>query len=342
MRVLAKQFLIGITAILLLSASLSADVKQDSESKVKIKGTLGSVMKLFGANKATRTVTYLKGDLQRTDTFDKKKKKVVRSEIVDLEGEKFIKIDRKKKKYTIMTFEEWREMLKSGLASVLNQQDGEYSEDEPQQSNEPKTEVKVNFTVDVETPGDTEIMAGHNAEKAIVTLKVEGETITEKEGQEPQKAKGGMIVRSTNWMAHSVKGQDEMMAFALKLAEKLGMAPGQGGMAGLAESVMQSNEQLAAAITKLQEESDKLSGVPMRTHTVFESFGQEMKPKENESKQEGVKMPSVGGLLKGFGKKKKKDNVLLEIKAKVNEYSTETLSGDLFVLSSKYKLEKKK
>lgn len=341
MRVLAKQFLTCVMTVLVLSASLVADVKQDSETKVKIKGAIGSVIKMFGGGKAKRTVTYLKGDMQRTDTFDKKKKKVVRSQIVDLNGEKFIDIDRKKKKYTIITFEEWRELLESGLASALTKPKGEQ-----QQKDKPETEIDVSFTVDVETPGDTEMMAGYKAEKVIVTLKIEGEGATEKEGEEPQKVKGGMIVRSTNWIAHSAEGQDEVRAFALKLAEKLGMTPGQGGLAGLVGNLMESNEQLAAAITELQKESDKLSGVPMRTHTVFEAWGQEMKPKESQPEKDEVKMPSVGGLFKKFGKKKnkdkEKDNVLLEMKTKVNEYSTETLSTDLFVVPSKYKLKKKK
>ena len=110
-------------------------------------------------------------------------------------------------------------------------------------------------------------------------------------------------------------------------------------------NLMQSNEQLAAAITKLQKESDKLSGVPMRVHTVFETWGQDLKPKDSEPEQEEIKMPSVGGLLKGFGKKKskkkEKDNVLLETTTKVKKYETAPLSDDLFVVPTKYKREKK-
>ncbi len=328
-------------AALFLTTAVRADVTQKSETKVEIKGAIGSMMKMFGGNKPVRTVTYLKGNRQRTDTVDKKGK-VKSSNIVDLDREVFINIDHKKKKYTEMTFEQWREMLKSGFSGLMNR-----DREEPQQKDNDKPEVNLKFSVDVKATGESKKVAGYDAEKVILELKVEGEgeSSTKKEGEKPEHVKGGMNVRSTNWVAKSVAGGDEMRAFASKFAEKMGMEPGQGGMAGAIAQLLKSNEQLAAAMKELQEESSKLSGVPMSVHTVFETWGQSDKMKEEDSPQ----MPKgLGGMLKGFGRKKmskKKDggpNVLLETTMQVTSYSTDPVSGDLFSAPANYKREEVK
>jgi len=322
-------------AALFLTTAVRADVTQKSETKVEIKGAVGSMMKMFGGNKPVRTVTYLKGNRQRTDTVDKKGK-VKSSNIVDLDREVFINIDHKKKKYTEMTFEQWREMLKSGFAGIMNQK-----RDDSPKSDEEKPNMNLKFSVDVEAPGESKKIAGYNAEKVIVELKIEGEGSAEKEGEEPERVKGGMNVRSTNWVAKSAAGSEEMRAFARKFAEKLGMDPGQGGMAGAVAQLLKSNEQLAAAMKELRTESDKLAGTPMYVHTVFETWGESDKMKDDDNEQQMPK--GFGGLLKGFGKKKmskKKDdgpNVLLETTMKVTSYSTDSLSNDLFVAPANYK-----
>ncbi len=336
MHKLVKQLLTVLITISLTAAGLQADVKQDIETKVVVKGPLGSMMKVFGGNKPKKTTTYLKGNLQRTDTYNKKGK-VTNSQVVDLNRGVFISMDWKKKKYTEMTFEEWREMLNSGLASVFNPEKGE-----SKKSDEPATEVDFSIKVDVETPGDTKKIAGYNTENIILNLKVEVEA-TQKD-EDPQKMKGGMIVRSTNWMASSVDGGDEIRAFALKLAEKLGMEAGAGGFTDAIAKLLQNNKQLGEAMAELKKESSKLSGTPMHVHTVFETWGQKMDAGKGDDEE--AQMPkSIGGLLKGFGKKKmdKKDdggaNVLLETTTKINKHSTAPLASDLFDVPANFKRE---
>ena len=80
----------------LLFAS-APDLKKAYSTKVELKGTLGSMMKLFGGNKPTYQVEYLKGDLKRIDTVDKKGK-IISSQIIDLDRELFITVDYSNKK----------------------------------------------------------------------------------------------------------------------------------------------------------------------------------------------------------------------------------------------------
>ena len=321
------------------AASLIADVKQESTTKMDFKAGLGTMMKLFGAEKPIRTVEYVKGNLHRSDRLDKKGKKVEETTITDLDREMFITINHKKKKYTEMTFAEWKEMLQSGLQGLTIPK-GEEGEEPP---DEDMPEVKWSFKLDIETPNESEEIAGHKTHKVILKINVEAEATKKAEGDEPaQKAKGGMKVISTNMMAKTVEGAHELRDFQMRLAEKLGFKPGQGGIADILAKVMQSNEQLAEAIKKMQEEGDKLEGVPMRNHTVFETWGES--PDEQARKDDENQIPkSIGGLFKKFGKKKDKDksksNVLLEIKTEIKRYDTSPLSADIFMVPAKYKLE---
>lgn len=340
MRRQRKYLILLFICMFTLSAVFAvADVKQKSTTKMDFKGVLGTVMKLFGAERPQHTVTYVKGNLMRTDRLDKKGKKVEETDIVDLDRELFIHIRHKKKKYSQMTFAEWREMIETGLQGLTMPRD----EDQGEKS-QPETEVKWDFNFDVETPGEKETIAGYEAEKVILKLNVEAE-VTEKAGadQPEQKAAGGLKVTSTHMVAKDVAGMDELREFNLKLAEKLGLNVGETGLAGVLSQVMQSNEQLAAAMEKMREEGEKLDGVPLRVHTVFETWGQQQTDMKKDPQQD-VKIPtSVGGLFKKFGKKKKKPdapNVLLEITTELKMFETTSLSEDLFKVPAKYKLVK--
>ncbi|MFQ5628621.1 MAG: hypothetical protein ACE5I1_07660 [bacterium] len=326
-----------IPAILLAN---SPDVTKKHSTQVKLKGTLGTMMKLFGGNKPTYHVEYLHGNMKRIDNVDKKGK-IKNSQIIDLERGLFINIDYKKKKYTEMTFEQWKEMMKSGLSGILGgNRDDSPESDQPEQE---KPEVKLKFDVKVERPGDTKKIANHETEKIILTLKAEADVeAKEKDSGEKVKGRGGMILRSTNWVAKSLQGRDEEMAFNKKLAEKLGMELDKGGLAGIMNTIMEKNPDLAAALEKLQEESKKLEGVILLSESVVETWGE---PNQKMNDQEEPK--SVGGLFKGLGKKfgkKKKDgpNTLIETTNKTSKYSNDPVKKDSFGIPANFEKEEVK
>jgi hypothetical protein len=118
-------------------------------------------------------------------------------------------------------------------------------------------------------------------------------------------------------------------------------------MADMMNSIMQNNPELAAAMEKMQQEGNKLEGVALRTDTVYETWAE---PVEEAKKEEtNNEMPtSVGGLLKGFGKKalksdkkeESKSNILLETTTEITRFETSPLSADMFQVPANYKEEK--
>lgn len=334
-----------IAGVLVLAAFPLPDVKTTSATKLTFKGTLGTMMKMFGANKPVTSTQYILGNKSRTDNVDDEGK-LTTSTIVDLDREVFINIDHKKKEYTEMTFEYYRNMLKSMGGKAEEKQEREKSE----------PEVKVSFDVKVDKTGEKKNIAGYNTEKVILTMTAKGEKQAEG-GNAGEMDKGGMIITSTNWLSTEVKGYDEVIAFHKAFAEKLGMTPG-GGLAGMIEKLMKSNPQLAEAMKKLEEEGKKFQGVSLLTESVFETWAQpssahagapEAMPEEQE------KPKSVGGLLGGFGKKlgqkamKKDDNadssgrnVLMESMTEISEISNASLNSELFVVPAGYKKKEAK
>jgi len=314
------------------------DVKKETETKLSFKGTLGFIMKAVGANKPQRSMEYWKGNKMRSDELDKKGK-VKRSRIIDLDKELFINIDHKHKKYTEMTFEQWRDMVKANMEKLKSSE----SEKPEAEESEPDTELEWKFSVDIDTPGDKKKIAGHRAEKVVLTLKAEavakektGENSTEKE----ETGRGGLNVRSINWMVKDAEGYDQVKEFNKRLAEKLGILPGKTGMKEMVTQLMGSNPELAAAIQKLREEGQKLDGVPFLSKSVFETWG-ESKKKSGEEESPAIPT-SVGGLFKKFGKKKKdpsQPTVLLETETKVKKFETSPLGDEVFAIPAGYTKE---
>ncbi len=334
-----KFALVTLSLLLFISAlPLQADVKRETRTKMDFKGTLGAIMKFFGAEKPIRTVEYYKDQVSRSDDIDDKGR-ITRSQIIDLEKELFINIDHKDKKYSQMTFEEFRQMMKQSLEEMKKGQ-------EKEKKDEPK--VEWDFKVDVTKTGETEMIAGQSAEKVILKMEVTSKTTQPATSEGPaQTTQGDLIVTSSNWMVKSLDGQKEIENFHIRLAEKLGLLPEKGGLEQLMQQLGQSHPQLAEAMKKLQQESKKLSGVAVRTHTIYETKTQSTAASETNADKKGTEIPtSVGGLMKGFGKKLVKSdksessaNVLMEISDELVSAEVLSLEASLFEVPANYKIE---
>lgn len=338
----AKISIIMFSLLLFFSAlAARADVKRETITKMDFKGTLGTIMKLFGAGKPMRTVEYYKGNLFRSDNIDEKGR-ILTSRIIDLDRELFVTIDHKNKQYTQMTFEEFRQMMAESLEKMKSGQE-KGKKDEPQ--------VQWDFKISVTKTGDTETIAGQSAEKVIIKMEVTSKTTQPGTNQTPAETfQGDLIVTSDNWMVKSIEGQNEINQFHLHLAEKMGLTPSQNSLEQLMKQLSQSNPQLADAMKKLQEESKKLSGVPVRTHTIYESKPRSTAVSEGESDKKNTEIPtSVGGLLKGFGKKVVKTdkpdasaNVLMEVNDELVSAELLSVDSSQFEVPAGYKLQPNK
>ena len=126
-------------------------------------------------------------------------KKAEESRIIDLDQEVIITLNHKKKRYSKMTFEQFRAMMEENMERLkdLDQAEPEEQGDDEQ----PETDVKMNFSVDVSTPGETKQIAGYNAEKVLMTMNFE--MITRKVSQIQLKAEWSsnpLTGSSKNWM----------------------------------------------------------------------------------------------------------------------------------------------
>jgi len=316
-----------------LAFASAPDVKYTQTTVTKFHGGMAMLMKMAGASGPQTSTIMISGNKQRSDTEKN-------SHIIDLDREVMITIDHKKKEYTEMTFAEFRAMMdkmKNAMAGM-----------KPQTEEKPGAEkVEWKFDVKVDKTGERQTINGYSCEKVIVTLKAEGEAKPEAGGQETG-GRGGMVVTSTQWMTPKVDGWEESMAFWKTFAEKSGFMSG-GGPGASMESMMGANPQLAAAFKRLMEEGRKLTGVPVKTESVFETWGQPaaLQGMEGEPKEE--KPPSsMGGLLGGLGKKlaKKPDSggtsesdrkPLFESSSTLESVSNVSLDAGLFSAPANYK-----
>lgn len=125
------------------------------------------------------------------------------------------------------------------------------------------------------------------------------------------------------------------------------MMPEKGGLEQMMRQFKQNYPQLADAMKKVQEESKKLSGVPVRTHTVYETKTQATTSSGMKPEKKSTEIPtSVGGLLKGIGKKVVKSeksessaNVLLEISDELVSVEVVSIEASQFEVPANYKLQ---
>jgi hypothetical protein len=305
-----------------------ADVRHESVIEYKFSGTLGTVMKVLGLGKPVQTVDYYKGDIKRLDQLDNKGQ-VQTSEIIDLEQELLINIDHKKKRYTQITFEEWRQQIEEAIAQAEKMQaengDEEY-----------ESEREYSYEIDMQVADEPEEIHGFEANKLTMTVEV----LSKQKGSDEEPVKEMMII-SEHWMTPELSGNDEIDAFNQKLMKKLGYDPEAGDMATMFEQLSQSNPELAEAMQKIQSEWDRLDGVPIKSVTKFEAA------KPPEQNQEEEEEESSGGLFGGLKKKAAKkvlgggeeSGTVLELNSDILDHSTQSLEADLFTVPEKYKLK---
>lgn len=331
-----------MAGLLAMAFSPLPDFKSTTVTTMTFKGMLGTMMKMFGGNKPMTSTQYIQGNKSRTDNMNDEGQ-LTMSSIIDLDREVMITIDHKKKEYTEMTFAEMLQRFKE-MKEKMKQPEPSKQKDQP--------EVKVSFTVKVDRTGEKKTIAGHETEKVVLTLTATGEGMDNKTGETPTGAagKGGMVVTSTNWLASSVQGYEEVRAFQMAFAKKMDEMINANSMAQMMESLSKMNPELAEAIKKLEQESKKLQGVALMTNTVFATWSEggataAPAPQAEKTEESASAPKSVGGLLGGFGKKLgqkavKKDesasstdgrSVLLESTMEVAAIGSSSVDAELFM-----------
>lgn len=216
----------------LTGSSLWADFSYKETSRIT-GGAMATMMRMAGAfsrqaREPMETTVAVKGDRMVHRTASN-------ATVIDLGSQTITTIDMERKTYSVMTFDEMKQMVEQ---ISQRQQQGAGAQSQP------------NVKVSVQNTGNTKQIAGMEAKELV--MKMEMENKDPKTGQT-----GTMTMTSDMWIAPAVAGYDEVRAFQKRMAEKLNWTPG-GNM-------FMSNPQVSQGMAQMYREAGKLDGVPVIT-----------------------------------------------------------------------------
>jgi hypothetical protein len=258
-----------IASVMVLAGSaLLADFTYQETSTIT-GGVMMSMMKVAGvfskqAREPIQSTVSVKGD-----------KMVHRSansaSVIDLASGTITHIDFQKKQYSVMTFEEMKQMLEQVSQKMQKNDKGE-----------------MKFKVSATATEKTKQIAGLQAKEMIMKMEMEG---TDKDSG----AKGGMNITTDMWIASGISGYKEVRDFQKRMAEKLNWAPG-GNM-------FMANPQVSQGMAEVSKELAKLDGVPVQQFITMGGTGQPTPTDGSapppQQQQQAQEKPSVGGALGG-------------------------------------------
>jgi hypothetical protein len=264
---LRKPILASVVLLALLPTLGLADVSYEEETK------MGGLMKIATFGKSMKSKTQVSGHFMRTDTDNE-------ATIVDLDQEKIYTLDTKKKTYSVMTFEEMRQKMASAMAQA-KQKRAEGGQEAP--------EMSASADIDVDETGRTENIEGYDCKQYLMTMDV---TLS----SEKEQQSATMSTTMEMWLSKDVPGVDEVQAFYVEMAKKLGTADvarqmfGQGGGEG-------QGAQFSANMSKMTTEMRKLDGFALRS-VMYVGDPEAARKEAMGEKTEGG---GLGGMLKKMG-----------------------------------------
>jgi carbon monoxide dehydrogenase subunit G len=224
--------LFSITACL-STATLMADFSYQQNSKIT-GGAIAGAMRVAGAfsSKAREPMAatiLVKGHRMAHLNADT-------AQIIDLDKETITSVNYAKKTYSVMTFEQMKQMMQE-MADRMGQK---------------TDDADVNFKANVRETGQSKVVGGLNAKEVILTMTMEG--TDKKSGQQ-----GAMNILSDMWLAPDIPGYAEVRDFHRLMATKIGWTPGQnfGAMMG------RNGNGMGKGMADMAKEMAKLDGVPV-------------------------------------------------------------------------------
>ena len=276
--------------VVALSLPAFADFSYEETSKIT-GGMMAGMMKFAGAfSKQARepivTTVAVKGDRMMHGSQHN-------ASVIDLGKETITSINFDKKQYSVMTFEQMKQMMEEVSQRMK-------SSPEAQKAGQ---NADVNFKVSAKDTGEKKMIAGFETHEMILTMEMEG---TDKQTGNT----GGMLITTDMWLAPKAAGYTEVTDFYKRMGQKVNWAPtGLGALGGRPD--------MAKGFAEIYKESSKLNGMPvyqvikMGVHAEGQpqngQQGAQAPPPQQEQQQ--AERPSIGGVLAGrlggFGRKKK-------------------------------------
>jgi len=257
--------------------------------------------------------------------------------IIDLDAQTITTIEFQKKTYSVMTFEEMKQML-AQMSEKMKQND----------------QAQMNFTVSADKTGKTQQISGYDAKELI--LKMEMQATDQQSGQS-----GSMLITTDMWIAPEVSGYGEVRAFYRRMAEKIAWTPG-GNM-------FMTRPDVGKGMAEVSKEVAKLDGMPVLQYVTMGGAGQPgaapsggQAPAASSDQSQPQSKPSLGGALGGalgghFGLGRKKttqsddqaasqsgngsgsagNSSLLEMKTEMSGFSSNAVDSAQFAVPAGFK-----
>jgi hypothetical protein len=231
-------------------------------------------------------------------------------QIIDLDKETITQIDVQKKTYSVMTFEQ----MKQAIENARERMQKEAAKQQPQAAapNPDAQNVEMSFDVKVRKTGAQKQVGGLDSSEAIMTM-----TMTAKNTDTQQS--GNLAITNDMWMVPSIPGYEQVRAFYVKFAAKMGDVT--VGLGHDFSRMLAQQPGANQAMSDMVKEMQKLDGVPvmqvMRMGTT--TNGQPLPAASEAPTQAEPAGPSKGDVAKagmgsmissrlggfgGFGKKK--------------------------------------
>jgi hypothetical protein len=224
-------------------------------------GSIVGMMKMAGAfssqaRKANQPVTsavYVSGNrMARVRPDD--------AEIIDLDAGTITHIDLVKHQYTTTTFEQMRQQIEE----AERQAEAKAKEAKPQAQQQPAEQtpqdmkpqdMDMSFDVHVRETGASKEVSGLDTKEAIMTMALNA---TDKNTQQS----GALAITNDMWLATNTPVYDEVRAFDVKFAEKMGhVFSGNQNMQGM--QMLMAQPGAAKGMGEMAKEVSKLKGVPI-------------------------------------------------------------------------------
>lgn len=231
-----------VAALAVLVLPVRADFSYEQVSQMT-GGSMLRMMKMIpGGGKATQPQTsqiLLKGNRMATVTQDS-------ISVIDLDAETMTEINLKEKKYSVITFAEFKEAMQAMAKKMSGQGTGGAS---------------MEFDVKVDATGQSKTIEGMNTKQFIMTLTTKV--------QDPKSGQTvNMDMVSDMWMAPAIPGYDQVQKFYVKMAEKMGWVPGM-----MNNPMMMGQRGFSEGMAKMVKEASKLEGVPVLQITTMQGIG---------------------------------------------------------------------
>lgn len=326
----------SVLALLLLSTVLGTASAQDVSYKTKSKTELHVLGFLGGLfNGETKQDVAIKGYKMRADEKD-------HSTITDLDGERFIQVNHKKKEYSVVTFAQMAEMM-SSLGTKMN------DAEKPQMAEGDKPDYDVEFNLDVKNTGKTQKIDGYKTEEKVLILETR---FKPKDASADSLPSGSIYAVTDMWLAGDIPEMGPAEAFQKRAAEVMQSNLESMDMAGVINQLLGSYPQVGAAMDRAKEEMTKVEGFPMVTTmhlvTVPSDKDLDLELALGEKKEEKKKGGGFGGFLKkmaeaqgvpagGDEKAEAKQKTLLSVYSSTSDISNKSREASYFEPPSGYK-----